>query len=378
MAESRMQKLWEIVVGMSAKSSSEARKYNSYAVGISTLVTQIVTVAMVIWGVYRIRDGMMTMGALIGSNILVGRAMAPLMQLASLLTRLQNSRVSLQALDQLMQLPSESQEENTLIDFGMLEPSFTMEDVTFSYPGSERAALSNVSLRINPGEKVGIIGRMGSGKSTLGKLLIGLYQPSAGAVKFGDVDIRQLPNADLRSRVGFLPQDIVLFFGTLRDNIALGDPSINDHLILRASALAGVTEFVKNNPAGFGAQVGEQGKALSGGQRQAVALARALVRDPDVLILDEPTSNMDTGSEQMVQRHLHTIIHGKTLILVTHRLSMLSMVDRLIVVDSGRIMLDGPKEAVLQRLRGQSTPMSPHTVGQAVAQDTGGRRVTNA
>ncbi len=356
MAESRMQRLWESVVGMSAKSSSQARKYNNLAVAISTLVTQLVTVAMIIWGVYRIKDGELTVGGLIGANILVGRSMAPLMQLATLLTRLQNSRVSLQALDLLMDLPSENQEENTLIDFGMLEPSFTLEDVSFSYPGAEREALSDVSLRINPGEKVGVIGRMGSGKSTLGKLLIGLYQPKEGAVKFGNVDIRQLPGADLRGRVGFLPQEIVLFYGTIRDNIALGDPSINDHLILRAAALSGVADFVRSNPAGFGAQVGEQGRNLSGGQRQAVALARALVRDPDVLILDEPTSNMDIGSEQRVQKHLHDIVGNKTLILITHRLSMLSMVDRLIVMEGGRIMLDGPKEAVLKRLRGKPQP----------------------
>lgn len=354
MAESRMQHLWESVVGTSAKASADARKYASLAVGISMLVTQMVTVAMVIWGVYRISDGLMTMGGLIGSNILVGRAMAPLLQMATLLTRVQNSRVALKALDLLMELPSENQDEKALVDFGLLEPSFRMEDVSFAYPGSERAALSNVSLNIRPGERVAIVGRMGSGKSTLGKLLIGLFQPNEGAVKFGGVDIRQLAGADLRGRVGVLPQDVVLFYGTIRDNIALGDPSINDHLVLRAASLAGVADFVRNIPAGFGAQVGEQGKALSGGQRQAVALARALVRDPEVLILDEPTSNMDDGSERQVQRRLLSILDGKTLIVITHRLSMLALVDRIIVMDGGRITLDGPKEEVLRRLRGQT------------------------
>ncbi len=353
MAESRMQRLWEAVVGNSAAASADARRYNNLAVGISMLVTQLVTVIMVIWGVYRIGDGLMTMGGLIGSNILVGRAMAPLLQMASLLTRLQNSRVSLKALDMLMELPSENQDEKALVDFGSLEPSFSLEDVSFVYPGAERTALADVNLRIRQGEKVGIVGRMGSGKSTLGKLLIGLYQPAQGAVKFGGVDIRQLAGADLRGRTGFLPQDVVLFYGTIRDNIALGDPSINDHLILRASALAGVTDFVRNNPAGFGAQVGEQGKNLSGGQRQAVALARALVRDPEVLILDEPTSNMDNASERMVQRRLRGVLEGKTLVLITHRLSMLDIVDRLVVMDGGRIVLDGPRDEVLRRLRGR-------------------------
>ncbi len=354
MAESRMQKLWESVVGLSAKSNSEARRYNSLAVTSAMLITQLVTVAMIVWGVYRIADGEMTMGALIGCNILVGRTMAPLLQMASLFTRLQNSRVALKALDILMMLPSENQAEKTCMDFGMLRPSFTMENVSFAYPHQERLALDRVSLRIEPGERVGIIGPMGSGKSTLSKLLLGLYQPKEGAVKFGDVDIRQLPASELRGRVGVLPQDVVLFYGSIRENIALGDPTVNDHLILRASSLAGVTDFVRNNPAGFAAQVGEQGKALSGGQRQAVALARALVRDPEVLILDEPTSNMDTDSELLLQKRLQSIMAGRTLVLVTHRLSMLRIVNRLIVMENGQIKLDGPRDAVLQRLRDQS------------------------
>ena len=356
MAESRMLHLWEQVVGVSAKAGSVAKKYNNFAITISTLVTQAVSVGMVIWGVYRIADGTMTMGGLIGSNILVGRAMAPLMQIASLLTRLQNSRMSLQALDLLMQLPSEGQNDNEYVEFGKLAASFSFEDLAFAYPGAERLALTDISVFIKPGEKVGVVGRMGSGKSTLGKMLIGLYQPRDGAVKFGGVDIRQLAEADLRGRVGFLPQDVVLFYGTIRDNIALGDPTINDQMILRASTLAGVTEFIRSNPAGFGAQVGERGMSLSGGQRQAVALARALVRDPDILILDEPTSNMDNASEQMIKNRLKAVMGNKTLVLITHRLSMLELVDRLIVMEGGRIIADGPKNEVLRRLREQPAP----------------------
>ena len=368
MAESRMQKLWESVVGLSARSNSESRKYNNLAVTSSMLITQLVTVAMVVWGVYRISDGLMTMGALIGCNILVGRTMAPLLQMASLLTRLQNSHVALKALDMLMMLPSENQAEKTCMDFGMLRPSFTLEGVSFAYPRQERLALEHVSLRIEPGERVGIIGPMGSGKSTLSKLLIGLYQPKEGAVKFGDVDIRQIPSMELRGRVGVLPQDVVLFYGSIRDNIALGDPTINDHLILRAASLAGVTDFLRNNPAGFAAQVGEQGKALSGGQRQAVALARALVRDPEVLILDEPTSNMDTDSELLLQKRLQSVIGGRTLVLVTHRLSMLRIVDRLIVMEGGQVKMDGPRDAVLQSLRDRSKK-NVANVQQAAPQD---------
>lgn len=351
MAESRMQRLWEAVAGISAQSSNEARKYSTRAVAFATFVTQLVTVGMVIWGVYRIGAGEMSMGGLIGCNILVGRIMAPLLQLASLLTRLQNSRVSLKALDTLMQLPSENQDESACMDFGSLKSDFVLDNVSFTYPGAQLPALSGVSLRIRPGEKVGVIGKMGSGKSSLGKLLIGLYQPQEGAVLFGGVDIRQLATADLRSRVGVLPQEVVLFYGSVRDNIALGDPTVNDHLILRASAISGVADFVKFNPAGYGAQVGEQGRNLSGGQRQAVGLARALVRDPDVLILDEPTSNMDVDSELLVQRRLAPVVKDKTLILITHRLSMLRIVDRIVVMDGGRVVMDGPRDKVLRALQ---------------------------
>ena len=355
MAESRMQRLWEAVSGISAQSSNEARKYSTRAVTFATFVTQIVTVGMVIWGVYRIGEGEMSMGGLIGCNILVGRIMAPLLQLAALLTRLQNSRVSLKALDTLMHLPSENQDESACMDFGSLSGEFVLDNVKFSYPGSQLPALDGVSLRIRPGEKVGIIGKMGSGKSSLGKLLLGLYQPGEGAVLFGGVDIRQLATADLRSRIGFLPQEVVLFYGTIRDNIALGDPTINDHLVLRAAAISGVADFVKRHPAGYGAQVGEQGRNLSGGQRQAGGLARALVRAPDILVLDEPTSNMDVDSERLVQRRLASLPGDKTLVVITHRLSMLSIVNRLVVMEEGKILLDGPRDAVLQKLRERQT-----------------------
>lgn len=382
MAESRMQRLWEAIVGLSARSSSEARKYNSMAVTSAMLVTQIVTVIMIVWGVYRITDGLMSMGALIGCNILVGRTMAPLLQMASLLTRMQNSRVSLKALDMLMELPSEDDAERVSMDYGSLEPHFTLEDVSFSYPRAERPALEHVSLHIRHGERVGIIGPMGSGKSSLSRMLLGLYQPGEGAVRFGGVDIRQIPSADLRGRIGVLPQEVTLFYGSVRENIALGDPSINDHLVLRAAALAGVTDFIRNHPGGFAAQVGEQGRALSGGQRQAVALARALVRDPEILILDEPTSNMDTDSELMLQRRLAGIIEGRTLILITHRLSMLRIVDRLIVMENGRIRMDGPRDEVLARLRGGGSArpgaQAPSGAARAVRQAAdAGRRAAS-
>jgi ATP-binding cassette subfamily C protein LapB len=315
---------------------------------------------MIVWGVYLIRDNELTMGGLIGCNILMSRAMAPLLQLASLLTRLQGSLVSLSALNAVMALPSEDQGDQLGMDFGVLRPSFTLENVSFAYPGAGRAALNRISLHIGPGEKVGVIGRMGSGKSTLARMLIGLYQPTEGAVKLGGVDIRQLSSPDLRCRVGFLPQEVVLFYGSIRDNIALGDPSVNDHLVARAAELSGAAAFIKNLPAGFGAQAGEQGRSLSGGQRQAVGLARALVHDPEILILDEPTSNMDAGSERRIQARLASVCKDKTMLLITHRFSMLRIVDRLVVMEDGRIVRDGPREEVLKAMRGNpAVPSAP-------------------
>ncbi len=352
--ETRMQRMWETVVEESAKANIETKKYGSLAVGFSVFITQFVTVAMVVWGVHLIAEGELTMGGLIGSNILAGRAMAPLMQMAGLITRYQNSRISLDALNTLMSLPSEDRDSNSTVDFGPLDPAFTLENVSFAYPNAARTAVENLSIHIAPGEKVGVIGRMGSGKSTLIRLLIGLYQPKDGAVKFGGIDIRQMAGTDLRTRVGFAPQDTVLFYGTVRDNIVLGDPFVSDQRMLRAASISSVTDFIRTKPEGFGTQVGEQGKALSGGQRQAIGLARALVRDPEVLILDEPTSNMDTSSEHVVQTRLMKHMKNKTVILVTHRMSMLKLVDRLVVMDGGRIVADGPKDLVIDKLRNSS------------------------
>lgn len=365
MAENRMQGLWEEVTELSAASTIDSRKYTNRALAFSTLISQSVTVGMIVWGVYRIEEGLLTMGGLIASNILAGRAMAPLMQMAGLLTRLQNARLSLHALNAIMALPTENSQASTSVTLDTSEGSFTIKDVSFAYPQAERLALHDINVHIGAGEKVGIIGGMGSGKSTLAKLLMGLYEPREGAVKFGGVDIRQMATAELRSRIGFVPQDALLFYGSIRDNIILGDAYISDQRIVRAADIAGVTDFVRHNPAGFGAQVGEQGKELSGGQRQAITLARAIVRNPHVLILDEPTSNMDTQSEKMVQKRLHALSqhkgqseHGKTLILITHRMSMLRMVDRVIVMEAGRIIKDGPRERILKELQMQPSAKS--------------------
>ena len=357
MAENRMRRQWEQVVGASALASATSRRYTTLATTLSSSLVQLVTVGMIAWGVYLIAEGRLTMGALVGCNILVGRAMSPLMQLSSMLSRWQQSRMALKALDTLMDTPSENDGEDSPVNAATLDPLLNLDDVSFSYPGSRRTSLEDISLNIRPGERVGIIGRVGSGKSTVGRLLIGLYPPDKGDVRFGGVDIRQLNTADLRGRIGYLPQDVVLFYGSIRDNIALDDPAVQERLVSRAAWLAGVTEFVRLHPAGFGAQVGERGMNLSGGQRQSIALARALLHDPDVLILDEPTSNMDTATENMVRERLQSALKDKTLVLITHRMSMLQLVKRVVIIEEGRIVADGPKEQVLRGLA--AAPQAP-------------------
>ncbi|WP_147818648.1 type I secretion system permease/ATPase [Salidesulfovibrio onnuriiensis] len=351
MAEGRMQARWENVVGMSAMSSSRAKVLANISVTFSVYVTQMVSVAIVIIGVYLISEGELSVGGLIACNILAGRAMAPLSAVAGLLSRFQQSRMALNALNMLMEMPSERPEDKDTFHYGDIESSLTLEDVSFSYPGTDKAVLSDINLVVRPGEKVGIVGRTGAGKSTLGKLCVGLYQPVKGAVKLGNIDLRQLDVANLRRKVGYVSQDPLLFYGTLKDNIAFGLPEADDLTIKNAAEVAGVDEFVKDHPAGYGMKVGERGSSLSGGQRQAVSIARALLTDPEVLIMDEPTSNMDNQSEYRFLQKLEQAIKDKTVIFITHRHSMLDLVDRLVIMDKGRIVVDGPKKAVLEGLK---------------------------
>lgn len=353
LAEGAMQRRWEKIVDMSAVSSSRAKVLANFSITFAQFATQLVSVGIIIFGVYRISEGLLTMGGLIACNILVGRAMAPLGAVAAILTRLQQSRMALKSLDLLMKIPNERPEGQASLRHKDLEASITFDQVVFQYPEAELLALNNVSLHIRQGEKVGIIGRVGSGKSTIGRLCQGLYLPQQGDVKVGGIDIRQLDIADLRRKIGYVSQDNYLFYGTIKDNIALGLPYADDRAVLQAAEIAGVTDFLRFHPAGFGLQVGERGMNLSGGQRQAVTIARALLQEPDILILDEPTSSMDNATELMFRQRLMSNLNGKTLLLITHRHSMLPLVDRLIVIDGGRIVADGPKNRVLAGLKNE-------------------------
>jgi ATP-binding cassette subfamily C protein LapB len=349
-AEGRMQRNFEQFVGATAASGMRARLLSGLGVNVSLLAQNLVTVGVVIFGVYRIADGLMTVGALVACTIITGRAMAPLAQVAGILTRYHQARAAYDALDKVMGLAVERPVQARFLHRPQLHGELAFREVTFAYPGQKQPALDKISFVIKQGERVGLVGRIGSGKTTIEKLVLGLYEPDQGAVLIDGTDLRQIDPADLRRSIGCVLQDVCLFHGTIRDNIALGAPFVEDQALLRAARIAGVEDFVARHPLGFDLNVGERGERLSGGQRQAVAVARALLLDPPILVLDEPSSAMDNGAEGRLKQRLEEILPGKTLLLVTHRASLLSLVERLIVLDGGRVVADGPRHDVLKAL----------------------------
>ncbi len=350
-AESDRQYQWEQTIGTLSRLELRARMLSSLALNITMLIQQLAGVAMIVAGVYLITDAQLSMGGLIACYMLSQRALGPLGQLSGLLTRYQQARVSMTVVDQMMELPQERSDSERPLKRSGLRGALEFRGVDFHYPEQQNAALKGLNLVVRPGEKIGIIGRSGSGKSSLAKLLVGLYQPDAGSLLVDGVDIRQLDVSDLRHNIGYVPQDIQLISGTLRDNLVSGARYVEDNLMLQASELAGVHEFARVHPQGYELQVGERGQQLSGGQRQNVALARALLLDPPILLLDEPTSAMDNSGEERLKQRLAPVIANKTLLLVTHRASLLSLVDRLLVIDRGQIIADGPKGAVMEALK---------------------------
>jgi len=369
LAQGHMKKLWENMVDTGSREAARSRRLASLANTGTLFITYLINAGVIVWGVYRITDGQLTQGGLIACVILVSRSLGPLMQLAAMITQMQRSRVALQALHLIMQIPLE-QSETQVAQSGSLTPDLALEQLRFTYPGSPRPALDGLNLRIRPGEKVGVIGSTGSGKSTLARLLVGLYQPQEGGILFGGVDIRQLDQAELRDRIAYLPQENILFYGSVRENIALGNPWLNMRQLTLAAELAGVADFVKKHPLGYDMPVGERGAALSGGQRQSVALARTLARDSEIFVLDEPSSNLDTDSETRLMRRLQTHMRDKTLVVMTHRTSLLALVDRVIVLRDGSVTADGPRDAVLRALQQTNFQARQHA-GQDAATGKG-------
>jgi ATP-binding cassette subfamily C protein LapB len=350
-AEGLMQAKWEKTVSYVAGINNQMRFLSAAATNGAMEIQQIVNVVVVIAGVYLIADGRLSMGGLIACTMLTSRAVAPLGQMVGLLMQYHNAKVALTSLEQIMHNPVERPADANFVHRPELKGNIEFRDVQFSYPNCQIAALKGLTCRINEGEKVVVIGRIGSGKTTLQKLLLGLYQPTGGAVSIDGVDLRQLDPADLRRNIGYVAQDVTLFYGTLRENISIGAPYADDAAIVAAAEAGGLTEFVNRHPDGFDMMIGERGDSLSGGQRQGVAIARAFLMDPPILLLDEPTSAMDFSSEQQFKERLKVLAAHKTVLIVTHRNSLLDLATRVLVVDDGRIVADGPRDQVIQALQ---------------------------
>ncbi|USW95978.1 type I secretion system permease/ATPase [Pseudomonas proteolytica] len=350
-AESERQYQWEQTIGTLSRLELRVKMLSGLSMNITLLIQQLAGVVMIVFGVYQIIDGHLSMGGLIACYMLSGRALSPLASLSGLMTRYQQAKVTMVSTDQMMELPQERNFEERPLSRRTLQGAIECRGLNFTYPNQQNMALKNINLVIKPGEKIGIIGRSGSGKSSLAKLIVGLYQPDSGALLVDGVDIRQIDVSELRHNVGYVPQDIQLLAGTLRDNLVSGARYVEDEVVLQAAELAGVHEFARLHPQGYELQVGERGQNLSGGQRQNVALARALLLNPPILLLDEPTSAMDNTGEERLKQRLQAVVENKTVVLVTHRASLLSLVDRLLVIDRGQILADGPKAVVMEALK---------------------------
>ncbi|MBF0382728.1 MAG: type I secretion system permease/ATPase [Magnetococcales bacterium] len=350
-AEARMRRMWESVVGLTARSSQKARFYSTSAVNFTGMVQQLTSVGVVLYGVHLIQENEISVGALIACVMLGGRALAPLAQVAQLMTRLNQSMSSLKALDKIMKSPVERPPNQNFVHRPKFDGEITFRNVNFTYPGREEPALNDISFSLKAGERVGIIGRVGSGKSTIAKLILALFENQEGTILIDGTDIRQIDPVDLRRNVGYVSQEPFLFRGTIRDNITASAPHVGDGNVLQAAKFAGIDEFVDQLPVGFDLPVGERGEGISGGQRQGVTVARALIRNPSILVMDEPTSAMDVTSEGLLKKKITESLSGRTLILATHKLSMLSLVKRVIVLDHGRIVVDGSKDEVMKQLQ---------------------------
>ena len=350
-AESRMQRDWELMMEETSNNTMRTSRITQFISSLSMSAMHVNMIGLIIVGVYQVESENISMGAIIASNMLSMRIMRPLTQLSMLGTRLESALTAFQNLNSIMSKEVERPDSKNFVHRETFRGNIEFKNVSFSYPESETSALENVTFKIREGEKVGIIGRVGSGKTTIERLLIGLHEPTEGAVMVDNIDVRQIDPAELRRNVGTVPQDIFLFDGSIHDNIVVAAPYADNAMILRASHIAGVEEFVSKHPSGMDMPVGERGNSLSGGQRQEVAIARAFLTDPPIIMLDEPTSAMDTTSENKFIDRMDNLMPNKTLVIVTHRYSLLRLVDRLIVMDSGHVVADGPKEQIFEALK---------------------------
>lgn len=347
-ASRQMRARWEEAVERQADHGVRSRAISQFALNLTGFVQQGAQVMIVFYGVFLIMAGQASMGALIASVMLTGRCLAPLAQIAQTLTRLNQARTSYKSLNALMKSESERPVGQSWLSRPHLDGDITFDDVHFAYPDALVDTLKGLSFHIKKGERVAILGKIGCGKSTIARLMLGLYQPKAGSVLIDGTDIRQIDPGDLRRNIGSVLQDVWLFSGTIRDNISIGTMRPNDSDILEAAKIAGVHTFAANHPSGYDMVLAERGEGLSGGQRQAITLARALMGRPPILLMDEPTSSMDVQNEAEVIARLKADIKDRTFVVITHRTSILELVDRVIVVDQGKVVADGPKSILNQ------------------------------
>ena len=350
-AEGQMLGRWRRYSAMTAGTQERMRRLTAVAINLAGLSQQMISVGLLIGGFYLFNEGKMTMGAIIAIVMLAGRAVQPIGQLAFLITRGRQAMATVDSLQQMMEAGDEREGAMRSVVPQIRAGHIRLDRVSFRYPESAKDALSEISLSISPGERIGIIGRVASGKSTLGRLLCGLYPPTSGTLSIDSLDSRQYHPHQLRESLRFVGQHADLFSGTVRDNLMLGSSQADDAALVRAVVSSGADVFLSRDAAGFDLQVGERGSRLSGGQRSLLILARALVSPSKLLFLDEPTGSMDTQTEVYFIDHLKTALAAdQTLVVATHRHNMLSIVDRLVVIDAGRIIADGPRDEVLGRI----------------------------
>ena len=362
-AQGRFLRRYEEATAAAASAMLRSRRITAWTMNLSSVSQQLVSIVILVWGVYLIDDKVISAGALFGSMMFASRAVAPLASVVQLATRYQSARVALQALNHVMRQPLERDPGKVYVPRRELTGRVGLVDVGFSYPANGGVegprVLTNLTLRFEPAERVAILGRIGSGKSTVLRLLAGLYMPSSGHVEADGIDLRQIDPADYRARVGFVSQDPRLFNGTLRDNVLLDRSVADPSRLAEVSRLTGLDRLIAAHPQGWELPVGEGGALLSGGQRQLVALARCLVTRPQILLMDEPTSSMDAQSEVAFLRQLKEACGHCTLIVVTHRPAVLELVNRVVVVDGGKVAMDGPKAQVLAALSGARPAAAP-------------------
>lgn len=350
-SESHTQRKWEEIVEKSSETSLKTRFIASLGVNFTGLMASFSSILIAFYGVYLSAAGDVSAGALIACVILSGRVIAPMAQFANVITRFNQSKMALARLNDLMELPLEREENKKYISKPVLKGEINFNKVSFRYPNVNQNTLTKFAMKVAPGDTVAIIGAVGCGKTTLHRLLMNLYEPTDGSVEIDGLDVRQIEPGDLRRNIGVAQQDAYMFYGTVRDNITMGHEAVSDAAVLRAAELAGVTEFMKGSSMGLDTQVGERGHYLSGGQRQAIAIARALLYDPPILILDEPTASIDPKSEKILYQKLQQIKQNKTVILITHKTILLGLVDKLALMDKGQIVDYGKRDDIIAKLQ---------------------------